>query len=84
MTDIISAEEHRKRVRFRQRILLISAGCALVGVICLGIIIQGHVQSAILGGIAVVGLVLAVITYVWSLVLRFIILAKQPPSRPLR
>jgi len=84
MSDIISVAEHKKRVRFRLRLQFVAFGAALVGLICFGIVLQANVQSAVLGGIGLAGLGVAIIFYVWSLIYGFMIAAKRPSPPNLR
>jgi hypothetical protein len=78
MSDVIGEAAHKKRVQFKLRLQMIALVAAVIGVICFAIVIQGHVQSAILGGIGVAGIVVALVTIVWARIYSFVIIAKRP------
>ena len=78
MSDFLAAEAHKKRVAFKLRLQLIALAAAIVGVICFAIVIQGHVQSAILGGIGIGALAVGAIFLVWARVYSFVVIAKHP------
>lgn len=84
MSDIIAAEEHKKRVEFKLRLQMVAFGAALVGVIAFTIVLSGHVQSAILGGVGLAGLGVAIIAYVWSRIYGLMMIAKRPTPPNLR
>jgi uncharacterized membrane protein len=78
MSDVVAEEAHKKRVRFKICLQLVAAGSSIVAVICFAIVLQGHVQSAILGGIGVAGLIVAIVAVIWARVYTFVIIAKRP------
>jgi uncharacterized membrane protein len=82
MPDIIAAEEHKRRVRFRMRLQLVALGAAIVGIICFMIVLQGHVQSAVLGGIGIAGIGVALVAIIWARIYTFVIIAKRPTPPP--
>jgi hypothetical protein len=84
VSDSLAVEAHKKRVAFKLRLQMIALAAAIVGVICFAIVIQGHVQSAILGGIGIGGLVVGLIFLVWARVYSFIVIAKRPTPPNLR
>ncbi|KQS07980.1 hypothetical protein ASG04_12575 [Curtobacterium sp. Leaf183] len=82
MSDVITKAEHEKRVRFKVRIQLVALVGALIGLVAFGIDATAHLNSAVLGGIGLVGLGVAIIAYVWSRVYSMVVLAKYsgPPN----
>lgn len=82
MSDVIARAEHEKRVRCKVRIQLVALVGALAGLVALGIDTTAHLNSALLGGIGLAGLGVAIIAYVWSRVYGMVILAKYsgPPD----
>lgn len=84
MSDIIAVAEHKKRVRFRLRIQMVALVAALVGFVALTVDFSFHANSAVLGGIGLAGLGVAIIAYVWSLIYGAVIVAKHPGPPNLR
>lgn len=82
MSDVIARAEHQKRVRFKVRIQLVALVAALVALAAFGINGTAHLNSAVLGGIGLAGLGVAIIAYVWSRVYGLVIIAKYsgPPN----
>jgi uncharacterized Tic20 family protein len=78
MSNVVDEAAHKKRVQFRLRLQMIALVAAVIGVICFAIVLQGHVQSAILGCIGIAGVAIAVITLVWARIYSFVIIAKRP------
>ncbi|KQO64834.1 hypothetical protein [Curtobacterium sp. Leaf261] len=84
MSDIIAVAKHQKRVRVKLRIQMIAFGAALVGFVALTVDTSTHANSAVLGGIGVAALGVAIIAYVWSRIYGAVIIAKHPGPPDLR
>jgi hypothetical protein len=82
MSDGIARAQHLKRVRFKVRIQLVALVGALIGLAAFGIDTTAHLNSAVLGGIGLAGLGVAIIASVWSRVYGMVIAARYsgPPD----
>jgi len=82
MSDVIARAAHEKRVRLKVRIQLVALVGALIGLVAFGIDTTAHLNSAVLGGIGLAGLGVAIIAYVWSRIYGLVIAARYsgPPT----